>query len=208
MKLLDKEILYLDNHLLIVDKPPLLLTLPTKEESDSVQTRGQTWLKEHFQKPGNVFLHPVHRLDRVASGIVVCARTSKSLSRLNQQIREGEWHKRYRLRHEGILPAPKGTLRHFLQKGEYHTKVDDAGQEAVLHYEEIARGVAEVELVTGRYHQIRAQFAAIGCPICGDSKYGAKTKALSKGIDLHHIRLEFKHPITHIDLVITSREVF
>lgn len=204
MKLRDKEILYLDNHLIIVDKPPLLLTLPTKEFSESVQTLGQAFLKERFQKPGNVFLHPVHRLDRVASGIVVCARTSKALSRLNAQIKMRKWHKRYKLRHEGNLPAEKGTLRHFLQKGDYHTVVGSTGDEAILNYTQTALGCAEVELITGRYHQIRAQFAAIGCPITGDFKYGAKGPAISPGIDLHHARLEFDHPVTSVLLVINS----
>ena len=206
MKLLDKEILYVDNHLLVIDKPPLLLTLPEGAVVDSVLTRGQAWLKEQFQKPGNVFLHPVHRLDRVASGIVVLARTSKALSRLNEQIRKGEWHKLYRLRFEGKLPEKKGTLCHFLQKNDYHTQVAPApeGKESILHYQEVAPGIAEVQLVTGRYHQIRAQFGAIGCPICGDYKYGATTKGISPGIDLCHTRLEFLHPITKKIIRITS----
>jgi 23S rRNA pseudouridine1911/1915/1917 synthase len=208
MKLSDNEVIYLDNHLLIVDKPPLLLTQPAGDESDSVQTRGAEWIKEKFGKPGNVFLHPVHRLDRVASGIVVCARTSKSLKRLNEQIRNGDWKKLYRLRYEGDLPALKGTLRHFLEKGDYHTKVSSKGQEAILHYKQIEKGLAEVELITGRYHQIRAQFAAIGCPICGDYKYGAKTKAVTAGIDLTHIRLEFHHPVTHESVQVHAAERF
>ncbi len=204
MKLLDSEVLYLDNHLLIVNKPPLLLTLPTKEVQDSVQTRGQAWLKEKFKKPGNVFLHPVHRLDRVASGIVVCARTSKALSRLNEQIREGEWHKVYTLTFEGSLPAPSGTLRHFLEKQEYHTTVvsKGRGQEAVLHYKQIAPHTAQVELITGRYHQIRAQFSSIGCPICGDTKYGAQPREASLGIALQHTQLTFLHPITKLEVAI------
>jgi len=204
MKLLDSEILYLDNHLLIVDKPPLLLTQPAGGETDSVETRGREWLKEKFQKPGNVFLHPVHRLDRVAAGIVVCARTSKSLTRLNEQIRNGDWKKTYRLRYEGNLPAPKGTLRHFLEKQDYHTIVSPKGQEAILHYRQIEEGVAEVELITGRYHQIRAQFSAIGSPICGDYKYKAKTKAVMEGIDLLHARLTFHHPVAENLLLIQS----
>ena len=193
--------------MIVVDKPPLLLTLPTKEEHDSVQTRAADYLKEKFQKPGNVFVHPVHRLDKVASGIVVCARTSKSLSRLNEQIRDGHWHKLYKLRHEGILPSVQGTLRHFLQKDDYHTKVVADGQEAVLHYKQLIPGIVEVELVTGRYHQIRAQFSAIGCPICGDYKYGAVTKAISPGIDLYHIRLQFSHPVTKKMIDLSSLKV-
>lgn len=204
MKLLDSEILYLDNHLLIVDKPTLLLTQPAGGETDSVQTRGSEWLKEKFQKPGNVFLHPVHRLDRVASGIVVCARTSKCLTRLNEQIRKGDWKKLYRLRYEGNLPALEGTLRHLLEKQDYHTIVSPKGQEAILHYRQIEEGLAEVELITGRYHQIRAQFSAIGCPICGDYKYGAKTKPVLEGIDLVHAHLEFHHPITNKLLEVDS----
>jgi 23S rRNA pseudouridine1911/1915/1917 synthase len=205
MKLLDSEVLYLDNHLLIVNKPPLLLTLPTKEVEDSVQTRGRAWLKEKFEKPGNVFLHPVHRLDRVANGIVVCARTSKALSRLNEQIREGQWHKLYTLSFEGTLPSSSGTLRHFLEKQDYHTIVvpKGRGQEAILHYKQTGPHTAEVELITGRYHQIRAQFSAIGCPIIGDTKYGARPREALLGIALRHTRLEFLHPITKTLLVIS-----
>jgi len=200
MKLTDKEILYLDNHLLIIDKPPLLLTQPTDSVLDSVQERGKEYLKEKFHKKGDVFLHPVHRLDRVASGIVVCARTSKALSRLNEQIKQGKWKKNYILRHGGVLLANQGELIHYLVKGEFRTAVFDeevpGSKRGALSYKEGENGKTEVVLFTGRYHQIRAQFSHIGAPICGDTKYGAKEKGISIGIDLHHTKVEFFHPTT------------
>ena len=210
MKFSDNEILHLDNHLLIVNKPPLLLTLPTLKVKDSVLTRAQETIREIYKKKGNVFVHPVHRLDRVASGIVVSAKTSKALSRLNEQIKEGGWKKTYVLRFEGKLPSNEGTLRHYLEKGDYHTKVveEGKGKEAVLHYRKTSENKAEVDLITGRYHQIRAQFSHIGCPICGDRKYGAKTKGKQHGIDLHHKSLVFKHPILQELLTINSLEKF
>ena len=204
MKLLDSEILYLDNHLLVVNKPPLLLTLPT-EERDSVQTRGQAFLKEKYNKIGNVFLHPVHRLDRVATGIVVCARTSKALSRLNAQIRDRAWEKTYIVHHEGVLPALKGTLSHKMRKEEYRSVIDPAGDEAILHYRVLEPGKAVVRLITGRYHQIRLQFATVGCPILGDKKYGAREG--DGPIALCHAKLCFSHPVTKERLKILVQEI-
>ncbi len=201
MKLLDSEILFLDNHLLVVNKPHNLLTLPTDLEEDSLQTRAKSWLKDHFHKPGNVFLQPVHRLDRQAAGIVLCARTSKALSRLSEELKGLNWVKRYKVRFEGRLPSRRGRLRHFLKREEeYRTAVVPEGtpyaKEALLDYEVVGEGVAIVQLITGRYHQIRAQFAAVGCPIAGDQKYGSTLKAVSPGIDLVHIELQFIHPIS------------
>jgi 23S rRNA pseudouridine1911/1915/1917 synthase len=207
MKLSDNDILYLDNHILIVDKPPLLLTQPTDLETESVETLGKEWLKHKLNKPGNVFLHPVHRLDRVAFGIVVSAKTSKALSRLNEQIRQGNWKKTYKLRYEGTLKEKKGTLKHYLFKEEYKSIVVEEGQGslAILNYEEIEKGVCKVELVTGRYHQIRAQFAAIGCPILGDLKYGSTKIGKTLGIDLCHYELKFPHPITKEEIHVQSK---
>ena len=198
------ETLYLDNHLLIVNKPKGVLTLPSIHEGDCVVERGKLFLKEKFAKPGNVFLHAVHRLDRAASGIVVLARTSKALSRLNESLRDGEWKKIYHLTHEGSLPDKEGEIISYLERCEYHTKVvsQGEGKKAVLRYKSLGGGVVEVELFTGRYHQIRAQFASLGCPITRDSKYGAKTRG--EGIDLHHTCLTLPHPVTKEALVIRS----
>jgi 23S rRNA pseudouridine1911/1915/1917 synthase len=207
MKLTDKDILYLDNHLIVIDKPPLLLTQPAGGVFDSVQSRGQEYIKEKFYKPGDVFLHPVHRLDRVASGIVVSARTSKALSRLNEQIKKDQWKKIYLLRHEGELPTLEGELVHYLVKGDFKTAIFDkevpGSKKAHLRYKDLGGGLAEVTLFTGRYHQIRAQFSHIGAPICGDAKYGSKEKGISPGIDLHHTHVEFFHPITKEKISIT-----
>ncbi len=199
------QILYLDNHVLVLNKPKGLLTLPSIHESDCLVERGKLILKEKFNKPGNVFLHSVHRLDRSASGIVVLARTSKALSRLNETLREGEWRKIYHLTHEGVLPKKEGEIISYLERLEYHTKVvrEGQGKKAVLRYKCLEGPVVEVELFTGRYHQIRAQFSSLGCPIRGDTKYGAQL--LRKvGIDLHHTRLTFPHPITKELLTIES----
>lgn len=208
MKLLDKEILYLDNHLLIVDKPPLVPTQPTDRSQDSIQTRAEEYIREKFQKKGKAFLHPVHRLDRLASGIVVCARTSKALSRLNDQIRLGQWKKTYIVRHEGRLPEPQGTLIDHLERQEYRSIVSPQGKRAELSYKVIDAKRAYIYLKTGRYHQIRVQLAHIGCPICGDEKYGSHEKAISPGIDLHHTELSFPHPITKQMLNIHSPPPF
>ncbi len=199
MKLLDSEILFEDQHLLIIDKPPGLLTLPSEGVTDSALERGKAYIKEKYQKPGNVFLHQVHRLDRSASGILVMAKTSKALSRLNEQIREGLWEKTYLARTERLPKQPQGELIHFLKKGDYRTEVVPEGtplaKEARLTYKVREDGLLEIVLDTGRYHQIRAQLAAIGCPIRGDQKYGATTKGPSVGIDLHHWKLKFVHPV-------------
>jgi 23S rRNA pseudouridine1911/1915/1917 synthase len=143
---------------------------------------------------------------------VVCARTSKALSRLNEQIKGDRWKKTYILRHEGILPSIAGELIHYLVKGDFKTAVFDnevvPSKIAHLRYKSVGDGRAEVELLTGRYHQIRAQFSHIGAPICGDIKYGAKEKGKSLGIDLHHTHVEFFHPVTKELLSIFSLPKF
>lgn len=174
-----------DNHLLIVDKPAGMLTQAAGEEEGLEEV-----LKKDYR-----YLHCVHRIDAPVSGIVVFAKSSKALSRLNASMREGRWKKIYLARVEGKLDG-SGTLEHHLTHGNRRAIIDPSGKRCVLNYK-VLGDLVEIELITGRYHQIRAQFAAIGHPIVGDVKYGAKQKAMRgpKTIDLHHARLEFPHPI-------------
>lgn len=208
MKLLDKDILLEDNHLLVVNKPSGLLTLSTKEVNDSVVERGREYLVEKYNKKGNAFLHQAHRLDRAASGIVVLAKTSKALSRLNEQIREGKWEKEYILRADKLPKNKEGELIHFIVKESFRGVVADEktplAKRAHLSYKVEDDGLIRVKLYTGRYHQIRIQFSEIGCPICGDKKYGSRVKGIREGIDLHHTKLTFIHPVSKESITINA----
>ncbi len=202
MKLLDSAILYCDNHLLVILKPPMVATQPDLEEE------GKAWLKKKFAKPGNVFLHAIHRLDKPVSGVVLFARTSKALSRLQAMMREKEIAKTYVAEIEGHLEKEEGTLKHFLVHDEHRARVDFRnGKEALLHYRVLKKkketSLVEINLETGRYHQIRAQFSAVGHPIVGDTKYGSK-RFCKEGISLESTKLSFKHPITGKEIEITS----
>lgn len=183
--------IYCDNHILILNKPAGIATQPDFHEA------ARAFVKEHFGKPGNVFLEPIHRLDRPASGIVVFARTSKALTRLNAAMRDRKLTKTYLAKVEGVVPE-EGTLEHYLVHGDFKAFVDPNGKQAILHFRRLKTlgncSLVEVELETGRYHQIRAQFAAIGHPIVGDKKYGSKDD--HKQIALHHQKLSLEHPTT------------
>ncbi len=195
-------IIYEDNHLLVVDKPAGLLTQPTPELNDSLETRLKAWLKSKYNKPGNVFLGAVHRLDKPVSGLVLFAKTSKALSRLNASMREGKCRKTYTATLEGSLPDEHGTLEHYLihdaHKAYIASKETPGAKLARLHYtlikQEGACSEIEITLETGRYHQIRAQCAAMGAPIVGDVKYGSRSS--KDEIALRASRLEFPHPIS------------
>lgn len=188
------RILFEDNHILAVYKPAGWLTQPSPKEDDSLETWAKALIKERDQKPGNVYLHAVHRLDRPVKGIVLFAKTSKALSRLNESLRKKAWEKIYFAEIEGELPAKEGVLEHYLTHGEHEAIEDPKGKLCRLHYKKRGNGV-EISLETGRYHQIRAQLALAGCPIKGDVKYGAHS-ASDGHIHLAHIRLTFPHPIT------------
>lgn len=208
MKLLDSEIVYVDNHILVVDKPQGLLTQPTHLDEDSVEIRAKAWVKERYNKPGAVFLHPVHRLDKPVGGLVVCARTSKALSRLNASIREKEWKKVYRARHEGEMPMKEGVLAGYLRHGSFRAECSSEGDPeakwAQLSYRVVGKGLVEIELDTGRYHQIRAQMAYVGCPIVGDVKYGSRFPRERSAIELYHVQLSFRHPVTREEMTLKS----
>lgn len=194
-------ILYEDNHVLVLKKPHGLLTQPTDLENDSLQTRAKQFIKNRDNKPGQVFLEPIHRIDKPVGGIVVFAKTSKALSRLMKAIREKKCLKFYRAVIVGQMPSKEGSLKNKLIHGDFRAYVDNEGKESILHYKVIKQeGLythLDIELETGRYHQIRAQLAYINAPILGDTKYGC-CKTLSQGmIALEHIRFIFPHPITH-----------
>lgn len=184
--------IFSDNHVLVLEKPAGISTQPEFHEM------AKAYIKEKHQKPGNVFLEPIHRLDKPVSGMVLFARTSKALKRLNGFMRERQIKKKYLAWVEGNIEA-EGTLTHTLSHGNFRALVDKEGKLAVLHYRllEKKRGnsLVEIDLETGRYHQIRAQFSAIGHPVLGDQKYGAKGKR--EKIALHHHVLSFPHPITN-----------
>lgn len=188
---------YVDNHLLVGVKPADIKTQPDFEE------RMKEEVKQKFHKKGKVFLHAVHRLDTPVSGFVLFARTTKALSRLNEMMRRHEIVKGYVAMIQGKMPASSGTLIHYLVHGDrmalVSVKGDPLAKEAILTYVQKGDKV-EIVLKTGRYHQIRAQLAAVGCPILGDRKYGSLS-AYGPGIGLKATRLEFVHPVSHLPLV-------
>ena len=207
-------ILHVDNHLLCLDKPWGLLTQPSGTARDSLEAQAKEWIKQEYHKPGAVFLEAVHRIDAVACGVVLFARTSKALSRLAEAIREGRCRKEYRILVEGNLPSGEGRLTHWLRHQSHFTEVTpphapDARQ-ATLEYSLLERrpgglSLVKVLLESGRYHQIRAQFSHIGCPVVGDAKYGSKHPFKEGGIALQHYCLTIEHPVTHLPLELRSQ---
>lgn len=192
--------MYVDNHLLILEKPAGIATQPDFHE------RAKSWLKKAFAKPGDVFLEPIHRLDQPVSGIVLFARTSKALSRLNASMRKGDIQKFYLGWVEGVIQE-KGTLKHYLRHGSHKAEIDPQGKLSILHFHRqqvhAECSLVEITLETGRYHQIRKQFSEIGHPICGDVKYGAKKE---RRLFLHHHKIIFPHPIKGEECCITTSQ--
>ncbi len=196
--------LFEDNHLLVLNKPPGLLTQPSGKSQESLEGQAKAWLKAVYHKPGNVFLEAVHRLDKPVSGVVVFGKTGKALSRLNLSIRAKEMKKIYWTWVEGESLPLQGVLEHFLIHDDFQARVVPAshseGKRARLVYRVLVqherRTLLEIELETGRYHQIRAQLAAQGHPIWGDVKYGSRHIYVPEAIALHHRRLQLPHPIS------------
>jgi len=195
--------LYLDNHLLVVDKPAGLLAQADRTGDPDLVSLAKAYLKERFDKPGNVFVGLVHRLDRPTSGVVVLARTSKAAGRLSDQFRSRDTEKRYLAVVAGQL-ADAGEAVDGIDKGEGGSVAvvpegTPGSQRAALRWRTLARdgrqSLVEVELLTGRKHQIRAQLAARGAPVLGDFRYGNQTPfADGHGIALHAYRLTLQHP--------------
>ncbi len=202
---MDLKILYRDNHIIAAEKPAGILTQTDKREN--LEDALKEWVKKEYAKKGAVFLHAVHRLDKDVSGIVLFAKTSKALSRLNEQMRERGMRKIYVAKVEG---RPKeGILRDYLVHDHLRARVSrEKGAKlcelSVRVLKEEEESIVEVELHTGRYHQIRAQLAHAGHPIIGDTKYGS-TKKRSR-IYLHHSELTFIHPTTKEEIKIKSKE--
>jgi 23S rRNA pseudouridine1911/1915/1917 synthase len=199
------DVLYIDNHILVVIKPAGLATQPSLDNKESLEGQAKAWIKEKYQKPGAVYLHAVHRLDKPVSGLVLFARTSKALSRLNGSMRAKKFIKKYTAVVEGNIRSTEGFLEHYLVHGDRKALVvnKDAPEAKLcrLHYKVLQRQqkttLVEIDLDTGRYHQIRAQFAAEGHPIVGDTKYGARPSGSSaKSIALHQGEMSFPHPTT------------
>lgn len=194
------KILYEDNHLLVVNKEAGMLTQPSGTDEDSVEALAKAWLRKKYHKPGNIFLEAVHRIDRPVSGIVLFAKTSKALSRLQKEMRSGNAKKVYRAVVEGCPSPLKGSLEHTLIHRHHRAEIDPEGKLSRLSYEVLERhertSLVEIVLETGRYHQIRIQMASIGCPVVGDTKYGAKIPYRKGAIALQHSMLCIPHPIS------------
>ncbi|MDH5599647.1 MAG: RluA family pseudouridine synthase [Cyclobacteriaceae bacterium] len=210
------DIIYEDNHLLVFDKPAGILCQGDESGDDSLVELGKRYLKETYNKPGNVFLGLVHRLDRPVSGVVVMAKTSKALTRLNKQFSDREVTKIYWALTEERPPKDEDKLVHYLgkdsSKNKAHTSVKPkAGfKEAELSYKMIGYRsrlfLLEVSPKTGRPHQIRIQLAKIGCPIAGDVKYGWLGKNKEGKIALHAKSVKIIHPTKNEELTLTSKE--
>ena len=200
------EVIYEDNHIIIVNKKSGEIVQGDKTGDRPLSDIVKDYIKEKYAKPGAVFLGVVHRLDRPVSGLVVFARTSKALSRLNKMFAEGEVHKTYWAITKNAPRDSEGTLTHWLVRNEKQNKSYAYEQEkpnakkAILKYHVLSHSdnysLIEVQLMTGRHHQIRCQLAAIGCPIKGDLKYGAPRSNPDGSISLLSRRVEFVHPVS------------
>lgn len=208
------DILFEDNHLLLVNKPAGLLVQGDTTGDESLVDLAKDYIKKRYNKPGNVFMGLVHRLDRPVSGVVLLARTSKALDRMNQAFREKRIKKTYWAVVESLPEKDRGHLVHWLSKDtsrnvvHAYQKQRSGSQEAELNYELKGRSgkwfLLEIDLLTGRPHQIRTQLKAIGCPIVGDLKYGSSRKTSNGSILLHARRLEFLHPVKNDPVVVTA----
>lgn len=200
------EVVYEDNHLLIVNKAPGEIVQADKTGDMPLSESLKLWLKEKYAKPGNVFLGVVHRLDRPVGGLVVFAKTSKALARMNEMFRNGQVEKTYWAITRGNPPQESGRLVHWLTSVERNNKSyvsltpRDGAKEAALTYSVIARGdhynLLAIKLETGRKHQIRVQLSSIGCPIKGDLKYGDRRSNPDGSISLMARRIRFVHPVS------------
>lgn len=208
------KVLYEDNHIIAVNKANGDIVQSDKTGDETLADEVKAYVKAKYNKPGDVFLGIVHRLDRPVSGVVLFARTSKALTRLNKMFAEKQIKKTYWAVTNERPPEVEAELHHFISKNEEKNRANvsvsqrSGYKEAILIYRVIAGTqnltLLEVELKTGRHHQIRAQLAKIGCPIRGDIKYGAKRSNENGSINLHARQIEFVHPVKDEKVVIIA----
>ncbi len=206
------DVLYEDNHIIAVNKKSGDIVQGDKTGDTPLSEHIKQYLKKKYNKPGKVFLGTIHRLDRPTSGIVLYARTSKALSRMNKLFREKEVKKTYWAVVEQSPSNNSGTLEQYLKKNEKQNKSyisnKNEGKHAVLDYKILKKLEnyyhLEIKPKTGRHHQIRAQLSSIGCAIKGDLKYGAKRSNKNASIDLLARNIEFLHPIKKQKIIITA----
>ena len=208
------KVLYEDNHIIAVNKTSSEIVQGDKTGDTSLSEIVQQWLKEKYNKPGNVFIGVVHRLDRPVSGLILFAKTSKALSRLNEMFREGQIKKTYWAIVKNPPPQTEKELVHYIVRNEKQNKSyaydteKPHSKKAILSYKTLAKSdnyyLLEINLKTGRHHQIRCQLAQIGCPIKGDLKYGFNRSNKDGGISLHSRKTKFTHPVSKEELEIIA----
>ena len=208
------QVLFEDNHIIIVNKRPGDITQGDRTGDQPLSEIVKAYIKEKYNKPGQVYLGVVHRLDRPTSGIIIFARTSKALERLNKMLREKTIKKTYWAVVKNQPQKEKETLIGFLKKNPKNNKSSAYNKEipgskkAILHYKTIKRldnySLLEIDLETGRHHQIRCQLATIGSPIKGDLKYGFNRSNRDGSIHLHARKINFTHPIRKEHIEITA----
>ncbi len=208
------DIIYEDNHIIAVNKTNSDIVQSDKTGDKSLADMVKAYIKEKYNKPGDVFLGIVHRLDRPVSGVVIFARTSKALTRLNRMFAEKDIRKTYWAIVKNRPPEIEEELHHYIGKNEEKNRASvsikprPGFKEAVLRYKVMSASnnyyLLEIELMTGRHHQIRAQLARIGCPIRGDLKYGYARSNENGGISLHSRSIEFEHPVSHEQIRIVA----
>ena len=208
------QVLFEDNHIIAINKRCGDIVQGDKTGDKPLSEIVKSFLKTKYSKPGNVYLGIPHRLDRPTSGVVMFAKTSKSLSRLNKIFKDGKVQKYYWAVTKNKPEKQEDTLIHWLRKNEktnkstYFKKETVKAKKAVLHYRVLKKleryFIIEIELVTGRHHQIRCQLSAIGCPVRGDLKYGYDRSNNDGGIDLHAKKIIFEHPVSGKKIIIDA----
>lgn len=208
------QVIYEDNHVLAVNKRAGDLVQGDKTGDKPLSEIAQGYIGDKYDKPGKVFIGVTHRLDRPTTGLVLFARTSKALERMNAMFRDKSIQKTYWALVEGHPEKPSGTLVHYLRKNPKNNKSTafprqtEAAKKAVLHYRTLVEldhySLLEVQLETGRHHQIRCQLSAMGNPIRGDLKYGAKRSNKDGGIHLHAVRVRFLHPVKKEEMLLEA----